>query len=239
MSLDIALFSDWTLALLPRLLIYPGGLWMLAALLVFRLATDGVTSLKPTSLARDLGRANILALATAWAALALLPLPGAEAMPFPPDTFSLAGLLALSLSADVIWGYKQGRRNALAGVATTLAIMAPVAGRRALIIASGIPSLSDWLSLLAVGVALATVAHLSRRDLSGGVRWLAWLALGAAPFRGVTPMPAALWVSLAYAAALLALAVVNRVLDKEAMGKWALATMWSLAGLSLVVALME
>ncbi len=239
MSLDLSLFSDWTLALLPRLFIYPGGLWMLAALLVLRLGVDGIEWLKLASLARDLSQANLLALATAWAALPLLPLPGAAPLPLPADTFSLAGLIALSLSADVLWGHKQDRQDALAGVAVTLAIMAPVAGRRALLTTSGTPSLADWLSLLAVGVGLAKLARPSGRDLAGSVRWLAWLGLGAAPLWGVTPTLSALWVSLAYAVAILVVAVVTRLFGKEATGRLALATTWSLAALSLVAALLR
>src|SRR5205823_3488400 len=37
----LSLFSDWTLALLPRLFLYPGGAWALFMLLWLRFASEG------------------------------------------------------------------------------------------------------------------------------------------------------------------------------------------------------
>src|SRR5437868_6034119 len=94
-------FSDWTLALLPRLFLYPGGLWMLSMLLPLCLLPARRRSrafLPPASCLLPAGPSPQLAVA--WVALALLPLPGAAPLPFPVDRLSLAGLLVTSLALD-------------------------------------------------------------------------------------------------------------------------------------------
>src|SRR5947209_7751164 len=104
----LPLFSDRTAALLPRLLLYPGGLWALIMLLWLRTLSSGVEGGKPWSLPSFRLLLSILvveprsqpAAAAAWVGLALLPLPGAAALPFPADRLSLAGLLLTSLALD-------------------------------------------------------------------------------------------------------------------------------------------
>ncbi len=76
-------FSDWTLALLPRLFLYPGGVWMLAAVLGLRFASGGLAAIKPSALVSDLSGVSLLAVAVAWAGLSLVPLPDASPLSAP------------------------------------------------------------------------------------------------------------------------------------------------------------
>ncbi|HVF98659.1 MAG TPA: hypothetical protein VND68_02365, partial [Chloroflexia bacterium] len=90
----LAGFSDWALALAPRLFLYPGGL-AIAAALVLALYTSRRATGTPVvryafSLITD---ANTLSLALAWAALSILPMPGTAPLPFPVDRFSLVSVV--------------------------------------------------------------------------------------------------------------------------------------------------
>jgi hypothetical protein len=231
----LAGFSDWTLALLPRLFLYPGGLWMLSALIALLVATSGRESRRYRSLLHDLTQANLPALATAWAALSLLPLPGTQPLPFPVDRFSLAALLALSMLFDAP---STRRERGLAGTAITLAIMAPLAGRQAILNVAGDVTIADWLSLLAVAAGLAALAADGAPSLSGGLRWLGWLGLGAAPIWRQAFISNALWASLAYALAIVIIAWVSGIVWRRANSMLAVGATFSLSAASLLAALL-
>ncbi len=87
-------FSAFVLALLPRLLLYPGGLFALVVAGVFpfllhsRHSAVSAVPLPPPS-----ATSAIFATALAWAGLALLPLPGLTALPGGPDLLAPLGLL--------------------------------------------------------------------------------------------------------------------------------------------------
>lgn len=231
----ITSFSEWTLALLPRLFLYPGGLWMLAALISLFVATSGRETRRYRSLLHDLTQANLPALATAWAALALLPLPGTQPLPFPADRLSLAALLALSLLFDAP---STRREHGMAGTAITLAIMAPLAGGQSLLDAGGGVTIAHWLSLLAVAAGLAALAADGAPSLSGGVRWLGWLGLGAAPIWHQSLISNALWASLAYAVAIGVIAWVSGVVWRRANSMVAVGMAFGLSAGSLLAALL-
>jgi hypothetical protein len=227
-------FSDWTLALLPRLFLYPGGLWLLAALIALFVATGWRETRRYRSLLHDLTQANLPALAIAWAALSLLPLPGTQPLSFPADRLSLAALLALSLLFDAP---STRREHGMAGTAITLAIMAPLAGRQAILDAGGGVTIADWLSLLAVVAGLAALTADGAPSLSGGVRWLGWLGLGAAPIWHQTLISNALWVSLAYALAIGVIAWVSGFVWGRANSMVAVGAAVGLSAGSLLAAL--
>ena len=111
MTTELASFSDWVLAALPRLFIYPGGAGLVAALLVLRLwpglGPEPGSGSVPVGRARhmaglrylpyELSTASLPALAVAWVGVALLPLPGAVPLPLPADRLALAGVFVASL----------------------------------------------------------------------------------------------------------------------------------------------
>ncbi|HEX9988404.1 MAG TPA: hypothetical protein VGE45_08000 [Chloroflexia bacterium] len=228
-------FSDWTLALLPRLFLYPGGLWMLAALIALLIATNGRASRSYRSLLNDLAQANLPAFATAWAALSLLPLPGTQPLPFPTDRLSLAALLALSMLFDVP---STRREHGLAGTAITLAIMAPMPGGQAILNVGREVTIADWLSLLAVAAGLVALVADGALSLSNGVRWLGWLGLGAAPIWHQALISNALWVSLIYALAIGVFAWVTGLVWRRANSMVAASAAFSLSAMSLLAALL-
>src|SRR5213083_2289091 len=126
----LSLFSDWTLALLQRLFLYPGGLWALGALLWLG-AMRNVGTLKRWNVG-TLERSHLLAAAVAWAGLALSPLPSAAPMPVPADRFALVGLLVTSRILDSAAGQTKiqnpkSKIQNLADVALPLAALAPLA----------------------------------------------------------------------------------------------------------------
>jgi hypothetical protein len=170
---DLAAFSDWALALLPRLFVYPGGFFLLAALALLRFASVGVGSLSRSAVLRDLAGANTMPLALAWSAAALLPVPGWP-LPFAPGPLALALLLALSLLLDIT--PERGREQALAGGAITLALLVPPL--------QGMPGIVVWglagLSLLAGLSALDAMRPDSLTDQVRAVGWL-WLWLSGGP----------------------------------------------------------
>jgi hypothetical protein len=228
-------FSDWTLALLPRLFLYPGGLWMLAALIALLIATSGRESRRYRLLLHDLTQANLPALATAWAALSLLPLPGTQPLPFPADRLSLAALLALSMLFDAS---STRREQGMAGTAITLAIMAPMSGGLALLNAGAAIMLADWLSLLAVAAGLAALTADGAPSLSGGVRWLGWLGLGAAPVWHQALISNALWASLIYALAIGVIAWASGIVWRRANSMVVVGAAFGLSAMSLLAALL-
>jgi hypothetical protein len=231
----LAGFSDWTLALLPRLFLYPGGLWLLVALIVLLVATGGRETRRYRSLLHDLTQANLPALATAWAAISLLPLPGTQPLPFPADRLSMASLLALSMLFDAP---STRREQGMAGTAITLAIMAPLAGGQAILNVGGEVTIADWLSLLAVAVGLAALAADGAPSLPGGVRWLGWLGLGATPIWHQALISNALWVSLVYALAIGMIAWTSVIVWRRANRMLAVGVAFGMAAASLLAALL-
>lgn len=238
MTPELTNFSDWVLALLPRLFLYPGGAWMLLAVLGLRLAAAGPASLRTRSLPGSLMRANIAALAVAWVGVALLPLPGANPVPAPPDRLTLAGLLALSLVLSYLW--EEGARWQVAAteMALLVAALAPLAS-------SGTPTstveggLAAWFLLLATGAGLLLLAREAGRSLTVGARWLAWFGLGASllwPLVESSTLPGALWVSLVYGVGVAALGLIGRSGRLFGGERWVAVT-WALTLVALLVSL--
>jgi hypothetical protein len=238
MTAGLSTFSDWTLALLPRLFIYPGGLWMLVALVGLRFVAGGRACARPGTFLDDLSRGRLLPLATAWGGFALLPLPGAQPMPFPVDGFSLCALLALSLVFSQALEQRVDWREGIIGVAITLALLVPAIGERALLAAGSDGGLPTWLSMLAVGVGLAVLVPSATRDLAAGVRWLGWLGLLISDFGFRISDFAWLWASLAYALGIGILAWTGKSLAARVGDDVGVAITWGLVGLSLLVALL-
>jgi hypothetical protein len=185
---DLAAFADWTLALLPRLFLYPGGLFLVGALALARAASGGLGALSPRALLHDFAGANTLSLALAWAAIAVVAVPG-RPLPFAPGAPVLALLLALSLLLDITG--ERGREQALAGAAVTLALLVPSVGSEAGLavwIAAGLAVLAGVYALGPLRDALGAQARAVGWVwlwLSGGWAYLptgpAWLALVLLP----------------------------------------------------------
>jgi hypothetical protein len=250
-------FSRWTLELLPRLFLYPGGLWALVALLVLRLASGGVNAIRPRSLAADLLRAPLLPTGCAWVAMALLPLPASGPLWYPADRLVLAGLLLTSLVLDQAPSSEYRvpstefqdttlatRYSLLAThveVAIALAILAPLASGQALLSAPLNRGAPGWLALGAVVVGLCAISNSTTLTLPGALRWLAWLGLAADEFwASIDSQPEWFWLgaaSLAYAFAIATIAGAGRLAVVRRNRTAMLAICWGLAALALVWAL--
>ena len=176
MTPELASFSDWALALLPRLFLYPGGLALIVVLLVLRFASSGKRSILGKPLLSELSRANLLSLAVAWVAVALAPLPGASNLPSAPDKLVLAALPALSLLLDTP---SPSYTRLFAGAAITLALLLPAVDAGSLLAPTGDLLLLALFSL-AVLTALVSLSW-GRSEIAGQVRWLAWFCLGVVP----------------------------------------------------------
>jgi hypothetical protein len=234
-------FSQWTLDLLPRLFLYPGGLWALMALLWLRFVSGGVSALRPSALAAGLLSAPLLPTAIAWVALALLPLPGTSPLAFPADRLALAGLLVASLVLSQPASDTGERAAPYLEVAITLAIMAPLAGGRGLL-SAGDWGPAGWIALAAVVAGLASLPGPSVSDLAGNLRLLAWFGLAAYPVwssGSLLPQVGVVWASLVYAAAIaliagpIRLAAVKNSLRVPVLP----AICWGLSVLALLLAL--
>jgi hypothetical protein len=242
----LAGFSDWALSLLPRLFLYPGGAWMLVMLLCLRLASGGPKAVRPATLIADLIKASLPALAVAWAALALISLPGASTLSAPVDRLVLAWLLLVSLTMSEV-GREDNHRWAAGwiGAGITLALLSPLTRGRSLLLVGDVApwNLSSVLSLLAVGAGLVALSMSASRDLPGAVGWLAWLGLGLTPVWAgwdQPPLPGIYWASLVYAIAIALLAIIGRFISAYARDKGVaiIIGVWVLAILSLLAALL-
>jgi hypothetical protein len=204
MTPELAAFSDWVLALLPRLFLYPGGLWLVAGLVVIRWARDGRGGVRPGHWVGALAQANLGAVATAWAALSLLPLPGAQPLPTPVDRWALGALLAISLLLDLDGVESHVRRwRGLAGAGITLALLAPLAGEPGLLVSEAALGMS-WaarLAIFAVGLGIVVLVWSGDVGLGGEVRGLAWLGMALAP---VWPLLPDSWLTPTFAVFLVA-----------------------------------
>lgn len=197
-------FSDWALSLLPRLFLYPGGLAVVVALFlalfISRLATGTARKSLLHHALHLLTNANIPALACAWAALAILPLPGASPLPLQVDRFSLVAVAATSLLFDVAYEREHTKDELWSNVAIVLALISPLASHRGLVPGGQEQGIVDYLAGVAVLVGLVGSVGSACYRWSGAARWLAWwgaaLTLGALPgdVWGLTTLPAALVV---------------------------------------------
>jgi hypothetical protein len=205
-------FSDWMLALLPRLFLYPGGLWLLGLVVLMRLVSGVPGTRRVSTLVRDFAAANTLSLAVAWVAVALLPLPGANPLPAAPDRLVLTALPLVSLLLSAKESLAIGRAAAVAGL--TLALLVPLLQGRELYLVRAEGSLSVVLATLAVGVALVALWADVPRDLAASARWLAWLGLGLQPLLLLpqTFLPDLAWAAALYLLALLVLTGVSRLI---------------------------
>lgn len=200
----LAGFSDWALALLPRLFLYPGGLAMAAAL-ALALFTSGPVA--GTSVARHalrlVANTSILPLALAWAALAILPVPGMAPLPFPVDHFSIVAIVAASLLFDLIASKERDQDELWPSLAILLALMSPLAWQVGLMPGDGGEGVSGYLAGAATLVGLVGLFGSTRYGWGAAARWLAWwaaLALGTLPAGawGLVTLPATLvlgWVA--------------------------------------------
>ena len=228
MTPDLAAFSDWVLALLPRLFVYPGGLWLLAALALFRLPSGGVHTLSPRAMLRDLADANTLPLALAWAAVALLPVPG-WALPFAPGPYVLAPLLALSLLVDI--KHEGGGEQALAGGAITFALLVPPV--------DGLPGVFVWLLAgVAVLAGVYALAAIRGDGLAGEARAIGWVWLWLTGGLALLSGDQAWLAPVVLPAAAFALGVVLRAARRGRGEAVAPVIAWTLALLSLLAALL-
>lgn len=245
MTPELAQFSDWVLALLPRLFIFPGGLWLLAGVALIRLAGDGTKGVEPKAWLDDLTGADLPSLALAWAGVALLPLPGASVLPTPADRWSLAALLAVSLLLDLGMQGANRTRIAHAGAAITLAILAPLAAGDSLLglpadLASRAP-LAFGLAVAAVGVGLIEMLWWGGSGPAGQVRGLGWLALALIPDYGDMWPMATTWV---FGAGVVAWFLAGRIRARLVREQgtlpegWALAILWLPAFLALGASLL-
>jgi hypothetical protein len=237
----LAGFSQWTLDLLPRLFLYPGGLWALAMLLWLRFVSGGVSAVRPSALAAGLLRAPLLPTAVAWVALALLSLPGTSPPAFPADRLTLAGLLMASLILSQTASDTGERAAPYLEVAITLAIMAPLAGGRGLL-SSGDWGPAGWIALAAVVAGLASLSGRAVGDLAGSIRLLAWFGLAAYPVwssGNLLPQAGVVWTSLVYAAAIALIAgPIRHAAVKSSRGVPVLpAICWGLSVLALLLVL--
>lgn len=227
---DLAGFSEWMLALLPRLFLYPGGLWLLAVIIGLKFVGAGRQAASPRALLSNLFSADLLALATAWSAVALLPNVAATPHTFPTDRLALSCLLAISLLLEP---RKPGLHLELAVLA---AVIVPVAGQSSLLNAN--IGASGWLSLLAVLLGMAALVPQATNNLALAVRLIGWLGLASAPLWALPRLQDPLRVLLAFTALILAVSLVGRLAEQRIRAEWSTAVVWSLAALSLLAALL-
>jgi hypothetical protein len=204
----LAGFSDWALALLPRMFFYPGGLAIVAALLLAlfmpRHATDTTRRTLIHKTLRLVAHANIPGMACAWAALSILPLPGVSTLPFPVDRFTLVVVIAISLLFDFTVKGESNRDELWPNLAIVLALISPVASQRGLVLGTAEPDAVGYLAGAAVLSGLVGLFESVGYGWSRAARWLAWwgagMAIGMVPggMWGLLSLPAALalgWVA--------------------------------------------
>ncbi|HKP51398.1 MAG TPA: hypothetical protein VJ183_01970 [Chloroflexia bacterium] len=232
-------FSDWVLALLTRLFLYPGGVWLLVVLAGLRFACGGAATIRPTALATVLLKSSLPALSVAWAAISMLPLPGASALSAPIDRLALTALVLASLALD----NHPDLREVAISASMALAVLSPLAQGDALLREVRPWEVSSVLSMLCVAVALLVLSNKVVLSLPGAVRWLSWLGLGFAPVLagwGGHLLPGILGTSLVYATSIAILSTIGRLTSIHKPDKdWAIVTVaYGLAALSLLAALL-
>lgn len=198
----LAGFSDWALALLPRMFLYPGGLAIIAAFLLALFMSRPVRTAVLHDALQLLARANIAALALAWATLSILPLPGVNPLPFPVDRFSLVAVTGISLLLDLVSRKERDADELWPSLAIVLALMSPVALQRGLVPGEPSQSIASYVTAAAVLAGLVGLFGSVRNGWSNAARWLAWwgatLALGVVPgdVWELVTLPAALVLGL-------------------------------------------
>ncbi len=149
-------FAAFVLALLPRLLLYPGGLF---ALLIAGGLPFLTRSRRKTAAGAPLPALSeasaVLAPALAWAGLALLPLPGLAPLPSGPDLLAPLGLL-LGASWLLLPAPGSADRRALGGY--------------------GLLLLSPLLALAQSPAGSLLLLPAPTTPVSGGIRWLIMLS---------------------------------------------------------------
>ena len=198
----LAGFSDWALALLPRMFLYPGGLAIVAALLLALFMPRPATVTAPTTLLHKtlhlIAHANIPALACAWAALSILPLPGVSLLPFPIDRFTVVAIIAISLLFDLATRSESDPEELWPNLAIVLALMSHVASQRGLVPGAAGPDVVAYLAGAAVMAGLVGLLESVGYGWSRAARWLAWwgaaFALGMVPggMLGLVSLPGVL-----------------------------------------------
>ncbi len=191
MTDDAAAFAAWVVALVPRLLLWPGGVALLLAGGWAWWRQRKIDAAPASALVR-------LGLALAWVVVALLPLPGAAPLVPPPDALVLTGLL---LAAGALAG--DGARSDGAALCTgAVAVCAAGAGGFLLPFAAVAPPVA-LLAALAYAGGLASMADSSPAapPLPRLLLTLGWAGLAA-----LLPAPWNLLAGAGVLAALLALA---------------------------------
>lgn len=237
MSSVFAPLSEWVPAALLRLAIYPAGLWVLFALLVFHFAggrTPGTLRLWAGELAR-----SPLPVALAWVALALLPLSGIAVLPFAPQTFSIVVLLVASL---VTQAYAvEGRASIRPLHFTATLLLAALSLALTIYTQEGVLQPLTWsVSVAGLVCVWALGKSEESRSLSGDLRLLTWLGLLLAPLLNSVSANsgtgALAWSAAAYLV-LVAIAGLARRLRPVMADNTAALICWGLAALSLLVVL--
>lgn len=227
-------FSDWALALLPRIFLYPGGLAIVAALLLAlfmqRSATDTTRTTLLHKVLRLVAHANVPALACAWAALSILPLPGVLPLPFPIDRFTLVAIITISLLFDFTVKTESNRDELWPNLAIVLALMSPLASQRGIVLGIGEPGVVDYLAGAAVVAGLVGLFDSVGYGWSRAARWLAWWGAGMA----LGMVPGGMWGFVSLPAAL----ALGRIAQRLVWGRYATLLAYLLALAALLTSLL-
>ena len=200
-------FSDWALALLPRMFLYPGGLAIVTALLLALFVLGPARTAALHYALQLLVHANIAALALAWAALSILPLPGVKALPFPVDRFSLVAVTGISLLVGLVASKETDTVELWPSLAIVLALMSPIALQRGFVPGEQSQGIVSHVTAAAVLAGLVGLFGSVRNGWSSAARWLAWW--GAAFSLGV--WPGDVWALITLPAALVLSSVAHRM----------------------------
>jgi hypothetical protein len=259
-----AAFAAWLGALLPRLVLYPGGLILvLAALLAWwagrrpgRGDPSAALLSPPGAPAPALQR---LALALAWVSAALLPLPGAAPWPLPPDLLVLGGLL---LAAGAVTGAATPGGQVDRGLALSagaLAAFALAAGRLGLPLLPVSPLVAGP-ALLAYAWGLLSADHAWRAAGSDTVEdrtalsassapfslsrytfhliWLSWVGLGGALLGAGARLGSAPLDAVLMGGLLLLAGALHQVASLRTLARRTQALGWVALGVALLLALL-
>lgn len=227
-------FSDWVLALLPRLFLLPGAPALLLAVALYYLADrarSNPTITGPHALAHAFLRGNTLALATAWVGVALVPFPGMAPLPFPVDTFALLSLPVASLAFDLFSGKKIESQEIGGVLALIVAVPALALQGSRLFDTGSNEGAAAWLGLGSMACGLVALFPGVAWGISGAMRWLTLGAIGL-------EIGAAL--NLTFVAGLLAGAyVLGALATRFGWGKGVLALAYALAAFAVLTRLLQ
>jgi len=255
-------FAGFMLAVLPRLLLYPGGLFAGICIAVLALVLPRISraAAPPAPTYAASGGAVLVALALAWTAWALLPLPGTTPLPGAPDLLTPlglllgAGLLSRAPSLDAVGWRREacGRPLLLAAPLVALAAPSPASLMPALV-SSAAASVDPARALAGLAyVAGFCICYAAPGSapwtrpagpigrVAAWLEWLGWLGIGAAlgPAGAAAAGPPA-WSGVVLVAVLAAIAAgalttpFARTLATRA-APWG----WAALGLSLLAVLL-